>query len=167
MTTSQRTLIARAVVLAGLAAGVLAATSRPAAADITAFLGTTTSATGQVHKGLSAGFTILLVGLDFEYAAAAEDPEGAVPSLSMGSANVLVQTPTGRVKLYGTVGIGVYREALGAYSTTNTSANAGGGVKIGLAGPLGLRIDYRAITLRGSRRESTQQRWYVGLNLTF
>lgn len=157
----------RAAILAGLTVAALSVTPSPARADITAFLGTTSSTSGQLHRGVSAGFTILLVGLDFEYYAAAEDLQRGVPSLKLGSANVLVQTPTGRVKLYGTIGVGVYRETLGGDATTGTSTNAGGGVKIGLAGPLGLRLDYRVIMLRDSMRESPEQRWSAGLNFSF
>jgi hypothetical protein len=46
--------------------------------------------------------------------------------------------------------------------------NVGGGVKMNLAGPLRLRLDYRVFTLRGSDvRHSKPQRFYAGLNLKF
>lgn len=159
--------IVRAVLVAGLAALAVAANPAPASADITVFLGTTSSPSEQLHKGVSAGFTILAVGLEFEYYNAGEDLPAGVPSLNMGSANVVFQAPTGRFRFYGTIGVGAYYETLGEYSRTNTSGNVGGGLKIVIAGPLGVRLDYRAITLRDSRRDATEQRWYAGAYLNF
>jgi adenylate kinase len=44
----------------------------------------------------------------------------------------------------------------------------GGGVKMNLAGPLRLRLDYRVFTFRGEDvRHARPQRFYVGLNLKF
>jgi opacity protein-like surface antigen len=45
--------------------------------------------------------------------------------------------------------------------------NVGGGVKINLAGPLRLRLDYRVFTLQGSQRDAKPQRFYAGVNLKF
>ena len=41
--------------------------------------------------------------------------------------------------------------------------NVGGGVKITLAGPLRVRVDYRLFTLRGSPRVSPVHRFYAGV----
>jgi hypothetical protein len=40
-------------------------------------------------------------------------------------------------------------------------------VKINLAGPLRLRVDYRVFNLHGSPRHTPVQRWYAGVNLKF
>jgi hypothetical protein len=50
---------------------------------------------------------------------------------------------------------------------TNVGVNVGGGVKMSLAGPLRLRLDYRVFTLKGSPRYATPQRFYAGINLKF
>jgi hypothetical protein len=82
--------------------------------------------------------------------------------------NVLVQLPFGSVQPYGTIGAGFYRERLSEISSeTHFGSNFGGGVKIGLAGPLRLRVDYRLFALQGRPRESKPQRIYAGLNLMF
>jgi hypothetical protein len=159
--------IPRAALVAGLVTVAVAAAPAPAAADLTIFLGTTSSPSGQPHRGVSTGFTIVAVGIEFEYYHAGEDLPAGVPSLNLGSANVVFQAPTGRFKFYGTVGVGVYYETLGEYSRTNTSGNVGGGLKVVIAGPLGVRLDYRAITLRDSLRDATEQRWYAGAYLNF
>jgi hypothetical protein len=84
--------------------------------------------------------------------------------------NLLVQTPrVSSVQLYGTVGGGFYRERLDEIEHQETSfgTNIGGGVKLGLAGPLRLRLDYRVFLLHGSPLYSKPQRFYAGLNLSF
>ena len=40
-------------------------------------------------------------------------------------------------------------------------------MKISLAGPLRLRLDYRVFTLQGDALHSKPQRFYAGLNLKF
>jgi len=46
--------------------------------------------------------------------------------------------------------------------------NTGGGAKINVIGPLRLRVDYRALKLRGEPlRDSVIHRWYAGVNLAF
>jgi hypothetical protein len=92
-----------------------------------------------------------------------------LPSLQTGSGNVLVQTPieVGGIQLYGTVGGGVYRERLLSRQETHFTSNLGGGVKVRLAGPLRLRLDYRLFRLQGSPLHSTYHRFYAGANLGF
>jgi hypothetical protein len=71
------------------------------------------------------------------------------------------------MQFYGTMGGGVYHETLSERSETNFGVNVGGGVKISLAGPLRLRVDYRVFTLSGDPLHSKPQRFYAGLNLKF
>jgi hypothetical protein len=81
--------------------------------------------------------------------------------------NGLLMTPTGGTQLYVTMGGGVFRERFGALGETNFGTNIGGGVKIGLFGPIRLRLDYRVYSLRGTPRYSTPQRFYAGINIPF
>jgi hypothetical protein len=80
--------------------------------------------------------------------------------------NALVQTPT-RTQLYLTAGGGLYRERTGEEGETSFGTNIGGGLKIPLAGPVRVRLDYRVFSLRGQPRYKNPQRFYGGLNLGF
>ncbi len=83
--------------------------------------------------------------------------------------NGLVQTPIpiARMQFYGTAGGGAFHETLNTFSETNVGINVGGGIKVSLAGPLRLRLDYRIYTLQGSPLYSRPQRFYAGVNLKF
>jgi hypothetical protein len=83
--------------------------------------------------------------------------------------NVLLQTPFAILRLqpYFTTGGGVYRERLGNREETGFGLNTGGGVKISLAGPLRLRLDYRVFKLGNDALYSPSHRFYAGLNLKF
>ena len=150
-----------------------------AAADITAFLGRTTTPSARPARGFAVGTGLLIVGFEFEYSATDEDlnpPTGSafatVPDLRTFMFNGLVQTPIpiARMQFYGTIGGGVYREKLSiepADTRTNFGTNVGGGAKISLVGPLRLRVDYRIFSLRGEPRHKNVQRIYAGVNLMF
>jgi opacity protein-like surface antigen len=142
---------------------------RVAAADATAFLGLTATPANRSARGFALGVGLLIVGFEFEYASTTGDPLSGAPSLRTGSFNGLVQTPfeIARMQFYATAGGGIFREVLGTASDTNFAINTGGGVKISLAGPLRLRIDYRVFKLNGSPLFSHPQRLYAGLNLKF
>jgi hypothetical protein len=149
---------------------LLAASSRPAFADATLFIGTTTTPARHTTKGFAIGAGLLIVGVEFEYASTVEDPLKSIPSLRTGTGNVYVQTPieVAGMKFYATTGVGGYREKLGtAHQETNLASNIGGGVKISLLGPLKARLDYRAFKLRGAPLYSTLHRFYAGVNLGF
>ena len=148
---------------------VLTATPRVAAADVTAFLGLTTTPTNRTAPGFALGFGLLIVGFEFEYSSTAEDPPSGAPSLRTGSFNGLVQTPVAiaGMQFYATAGAGIYREVLASAAETNAAVNVGGGVKITVFGPIRLRIDYRVFKLSGSPLYSHSQRLYAGLNLKF
>jgi hypothetical protein len=83
--------------------------------------------------------------------------------------NGLLQTPVpiAGMQFYATAGAGGYRESFGDFSETHFGVNVGGGVKISLAGPLRLRLDYRVFTLQGASLHPRPQRFYAGLNLKF
>jgi hypothetical protein len=137
-----------------------------AAADATAFWGFSPKPATRAAKGFAIGLSLIVVGFEFEYASTSEDLEELAPSLRTGMINGLIQTPT-RTQFYLTAGGGFYRERLADTAETHVGTNIGGGMKLPLAGPLRLRIDYRVFNLRGSPAHKTPQRIYAGVNLTF
>ncbi len=140
-----------------------------ASADATAFFGSNRTPSDRFVRGFAGGVGLLVVGFEFEYANTKEDAPKAAPQLRTYMFNGLVQTPIpiAGLQFYGTAGGGGFRETLGAFSETNVGVNVGGGVKVSLAGPLRLRLDYRVFTLRGSALHPRPQRFYAGLNLKF
>jgi hypothetical protein len=150
-----------------LTLAILAASAAPARADITAFLGVSPTPHNHAVKGFGVGVGLLIVGFEFEYANLSEDTFEALAGLKTYSGNVLVQTPTPSVQLYGTLGAGGYQERLGELQETNVGTNIGGGAKINLIGPLRVRFDYRIFKLHGEPLHDTYQRFYVGANLKF
>ena len=158
---------ARAIPLALL---LLVVSAWPARADLTLFAGLQGTPEIRPTTGLSLGFGLLLVGWEVEVARASQQVEDRVPSLSTGTGSVYVQNPIpiGGVQFYAIAGAGLYRERLDmGWQQTDVHVALGGGAKIGLAGPLKLRLDYRVFKLRDSRVEGTPQRVYAGLALAF
>jgi hypothetical protein len=141
----------------------------PASADITGFLGANTTPDSRSVKGVAVGSGILVLGFEFEYAATDQDSQKGAPSLKSGMGNVLLQTPVAifRLQPYFTTGGGAYRERLGSHEQTGFGLNTGGGVKISLAGPVRLRLDYRVFKLGSDALYSPSHRFYAGLNLKF
>ena len=164
MTRFSRTII--------LVAGLLLIPSI-AHADLTGFLGATTTPSSRRVEGFAIGAGLLVAGFEFEYAHTHEDLTSLelAPELRTFMFNGLLQTPLAIAGFqpYVTVGGGAYRETLSvpAESETSFGTNVGGGAKINLAGPLRLRVDYRVFKLRGSPLHSTVQRLYAGVNLKF
>jgi opacity protein-like surface antigen len=141
-------------------------------ADLTAFLGRTTTPSGRPAKGFAIGTGLLVIGFEFEYSDTTNDIASGSPSLKTGTGNMLLQSPVSFVGIqpYFEVGGGIYRETLStddANDETSFGTNVGGGVKISLAGPLRVRVDYRVFNLRGTPRHTNAQRFYVGANLKF
>ena len=135
-------------------------------ADVTAFWGFSPTVATRPSRGFGFGLSLLVVGFEIEYGNTAEDLSKAAPSVTTGMINGLVQTPTS-TQLYLTAGGGFYRERVGALQETNFGTNIGGGAKIGIAGPLRLRLDYRVFRLRGTPAQQTSQRFYAGVNFSF
>jgi len=152
-----------------LAAVLLAATASPVLADMTAFLGASTTPSNRQVRGGAVGSGLLVAGFEFEFASTTGDAATGAPSLKIGSANGLVQTPVPvfGFQPYATAGAGLYRERVGTATQTGFAPNLGGGVKISLAGPLRLRVDYRVFKLGTGARFSPSHRIYAGLNLKF
>ena len=120
-------------------------------------------------RGFAAGLSLLVIGFEFEFSDTAADEMAGAPGLRTGMFNLLLQTPFGLAGLqfYGTVGGGIYQEDGAGLEEINAGVNVGVGVKISVAGPLRMRLDYRVFTLRGSPQFERHQRLYAGLNLGF
>jgi opacity protein-like surface antigen len=152
-------------------AALLFLIASPARADLTVFIGANTTPANRQVRGAALGMGLLVVGFEFEYADTTDKTDTFVkaPSLKTGMGNVLLQTP---VAFYGfqpyfTTGAGLYRETLGTHQDTSVGFNTGGGVKVSLAGPLRLRVDYRVFKLGSDALYSPAHRIYAGLNLKF
>jgi hypothetical protein len=157
-----------------LAAALVLVFAEPARADLTGFLGVTTTPTARTNGGFSAGTGFVIVAFEFEYSATKEDAKATQlsPALKTFMFNGLLQTPVpiARMQFYGTLGGGAYRETLSTQplnDQTNFGTNVGGGAKITLVGPLRVRVDYRVFSLYGSPRHTPVHRFYAGINLKF
>ncbi len=159
----------RRVLVALSVLAVMLLVAAPAYADLTAFVGTNATPSNRPVRGFGVGLSLLVIGFEFEYSDTAADEMADAPGFRTGMFNLLVQTPFGisGLQFYGTVGGGLYQETGGGLEETNAGSNAGAGVKIAVAGPIRLRLDYRVFTLRGSPQHDTHQRLYAGFNLGF
>ncbi len=150
-------------------AAFIVVSAGPVRADVTAFLGLSPTGSTRLARGVAAGAGLVVVAFEFEAAQLTERTAKNGPGLATGMANVLVQTPiaVSGMQFYGTTGVGVYRERLGPLQETSVAGNIGGGVKIKVAGPLRLRLDYRLIRLRGAPVNDTYHRLYAGATIGF
>jgi hypothetical protein len=148
---------------------LLALTATPARADITAFIGANMTPANRQVRGGALGFGLLVIGFELEYAFTPDEPTASAPSLKTGIGNLILQTPVAvfGFQPYFTTGGGFYQEELGAHSDTGFAVNTGGGVKVSLAGPFRLRVDYRVFKLGSGALNSPTHRIYAGLNLKF
>ena len=147
---------------------LLALTSAPAWADITGFIGVNTTPANRILQGGALSVSLLVVGVEGEYARTTADDVAGAPSLVTGMGNFFVQNPIplAGVQFYATAGAGLYQEELGAASTTGFGVNTGGGAKIEVVSHVKLRIDYRVFKLAGSPKNPTPKRFYVGISLS-
>jgi len=154
---------------AALAAVLVLAAATPARADATLFLGANTTPANRSVRGFAVGMGLLVVGFEFEYATTSDDLRVDAPALTTGMGNALLQTPFPifGFQPYVTVGGGLYRERLGTHTDTSFAPSSGGGVKISLAGPIRLRVDYRVFKLGSGALYTPAHRIYAGLNLKF
>ena len=154
----------------GVLLALLTVSARPAFADATAFIGANTSPANRQVRGFAIGMGLLIVvGIEFEYTNTTDDPTALAPSLKIGSGNLVLQSPVAifGVQPYFTTGGGFYSETLGARNDTGFAPNTGGGVKISLLGPIGVRVDYRVFKLGDGALVSPAHRIYAGINLKF
>jgi hypothetical protein len=157
----------QSALLRALLIATLLLSATPAFADVTLFIGANTTPANRQVRGGAFGIGLLVVGFEVEYAYTTDDPSAAAPSLKIGNGNLLLQTP---VPVYGiqpyfTTGGGFYSETLGAHNDMGFALNTGGGVKISLAGPVRVRVDYRVIKLGSGALFTPAHRIYAGLNL--
>ena len=126
----------------------LAAAPTTAAADVTGFLGNSSTPSGRSAKGVAIGIGLVIVGFEFEYSKIAEDESQAAgrPHHWDGQYHGDV-TPTHKVQLYGTTGGGSTAKRI-AISPRHNLRPTRGGVKIGWS-TARLRIDYRIFNLNG------------------
>ncbi len=141
----------------------------PAWADLTVFTGSVNAPSNRRTTGIGVGMTLVVVGFEFEYATASEDPVAGAPRVRTGMANAFLQPPMAimGVRPYVTTGVGLYQERLGTQTATSAAFNSGAGVKVSLVGPLRARFDYRVFKLRGEPGTSLFHRLYIGANLAF
>ena len=159
----------RAVLVSVSLLAVTLCVAAPADADLTAFVGANATPSNRPVRGFAAGLSLLVISFEFEYSDTAADEMASAPGLRTGMFNLLLQTPFGvaGLQFYGTVGGGIYQEGGSGLKEINAGGNVGIGVKIAVAGPLRVRLDYRVFTLRGSPQHERHQRLYAGLNLGF
>ncbi len=149
---------------------LLVLAAREAAADVVLFTGKTANPSSRAVKGVGVDAVLLIIGLEFEYSDTSEDMEAGAPQMRTAMFNALVQTPPILgLRFYATAGGGVYQERLTStdYQHRGVGTNTGGGVKIPVFGPIGLRVDYRLFSLRGSMVDEPIKRFYMGANLAF
>jgi hypothetical protein len=157
----------RLSVLAVLTLTGLLANARPAAADITAFLGINPTPATRIARGTAFGINMVIVGFELEISNTTQDEDNAAPGLTTRMLNGLLITPTGATQLYLTAGGGWYTETLGSRQESGLATNVGGGIKLKLAGPLRLRLDFRIFHLNDEALHRNPKRMYAGINLRF
>jgi hypothetical protein len=141
---------------------------RDAAADLTAFVGATRTPASRTAGGIALSVSLPVVGIEFEYSHTGEGDSVDAPALQTGMFNLELRSPTvWRLRFYGTLGGGLYRERLGDHRETAFGTNVGGGLAVTIAGPFGVRGDYRFFALTGEPLHDGPQRAYVGLNVGF
>ena len=160
--------MSRTVLFFSLLIMVLGA-AKPAAEDLTAFVGSTQSLSNRTTTGVAVGLSLAIIGFEFEYSNTSFDNLRGRTELKSSMFNVLVQSPfpISRLQFYGTIGGGLYREIFGSQRHTGLGSNIGAGVKVSLMEPLRLRLDYRSLRLGYSSEDPAIQRFYAGLTLDF
>ena len=160
--------MSRTVLSFGLLIMVLGA-AKPAAADLTAFVGSTQSLSDRTTTGVAVGISLAVIGFEFEYSNTSVDNLRGRTELKSNMFNVLVQSPfpISRLQFYGTIGGGLYRGIFGSERHTGLGSNIGAGVKVSLMEPIRLRLDYRSLRLGKHSASHTIQRFYAGLTLDF
>ena len=121
-------------------------------ADVTAFIGATTTPANRAAKGVALGFGVLVLGFEFEYLdhergaarrrAVAAHRHGQRAAADAGAdprAAAVLHDRRWRLP----------RAARRRIRETHIGLNTGGGVKISLLGPIRARLDYRVFKLQG------------------
>jgi hypothetical protein len=157
----------RAATIALLALTLLAASATPARADLTGFFGISPTPAKHTTKGFAFGISMVVVGFEFEQAQTAANEAKGAPGVRTTMFNGMLQTPTSGSQLYLTGGGGWYKETYRDRDDTGVATNVGGGIKIALAGPVRLRLDYRIFNLRNNPLYKNPKRFYAGVSIAF
>ena len=113
---------------------------------------------------------LLIVAFEFEYADTSEDPPATAPGAQDRHGQRAAADAGADLRRFSRTSrpaAGSIAKTLGAHEETGVGTNVGGGVKISLAGPLRLRVDYRVFKLGSGALNSPAHRFYAGLNLKF
>lgn len=144
-----------------------AATAPAAAGDLTAFAAFATPGDNwDTGYGAALCFGILpFVNLEAE---AARVP-GALQDSSMTSftGSALLSPPTGNVSIYGGLGVGYYRQSIGALEESNVLTAFVVGLKAKVGGALVVRGEYRKLKLSGTPLADMDSRFAVGAGIAF
>jgi hypothetical protein len=157
----------RVATIAVLALTLLAASAVPARADITGFFGFSPTPAKHTTKGFSFGISMVLIGFEFEQAQTSPNEAKGAPGVRTTMFNGALQTPGAGTQLYLTGGGGWYKESYRDREDSGVATNVGGGIKIALAGPVRLRLDYRIFNLRNNPLYKNPKRFYAGVNIAF
>jgi hypothetical protein len=151
-----------------LVAALLLASTSPAYADVTFFLGSNQTPENRAFRGFALAGSGMIT-FEFEYAGHGDDVEEGTPGLRTFMGNAILQTPFAvfGFQPYVTAGTGLYRESFDERTETAWSFNSGAGVKTNIFGPIKLRVDYRVLKLQGEPLYETVHRVYSGVHLTF
>jgi hypothetical protein len=153
---SDRLALLRTIVSCTVAVcGLLLAGARPAMADATVFAGTIATGTQRRVVGGAFGFfpraTGGVTGFEVEVMRTLGEAARGHYDLDGGGASLIVQwnALSRRVKFFGLGGGGVYSGTIGENDQFGGvfAGHAGGGVKVAIAGPLNVRLDYRVYFL--------------------
>jgi len=153
-----------------LSAAPAVAQIRESPVNITAFAGVAMAPGPHPAIGVAVGHKPRPgpVSLEFEYWRSRRDPAAGVPAIGTFAVNILTQPSRqrSRFQFYGTFGVGLYALLRDPQVSEVTEArNIGGGAKVTLAGPLKLRMDYRAFFLAKLDGDypPNEHRFYVGI----
>ena len=159
--------VTRTLITATLTTIVLLVTPAPARADVTAFWGFTPTTSTRDTRGFSVGLNSAVFGGEYEWARQSEETSENAPGLQTHMFNGMLITPGRKISIYLSGGFGRYTETLNQTDRTGSATNFGAGLKYRLAGPIKLRFDYRAFSLKGTPLVKNPKRFYAGLTLAF
>ena len=144
----------------------LAAPSPARAGEIGAFL-TMPTPTADWKTGM--GFHVALISLPFLQAGgewARMSSELSTASMETYTAQVEVNPPSIRISPFAGIGIGAYRQKIGASSDWGSVSSVFGGVRIPI-GVAKLRAEYRKLSLSGTPRLNADKRFSLGVSFRF
>ena len=152
-----------------LAIVLSAACAAPARADATAFLGANLSPANRQVNGVSAGVSLVIVGLSSSMRNATDDQGGRARRSRPGWATCCCRrrSPSPASSRTSPSAAACITKPGTRIATPAFGMNTGGGVKISLVGPIRLRVDYRVFKLGSGALNTPAHRIYAGLNLKF